>query len=117
MTIARFIRAAAVATAGALVSVGAAHAAPSLNFATGNVAAPSTAVTPVYYGPGYNPYYYPGYHPRRYYQPPYQPYYQQYPQQYYQPYYNNYGYDQGYRYRNPGGIYIRTPGLRLGIGF
>lgn len=117
MTITRLIRAAAVATAGALVTLGAAQAAPALNLATGATTSPATEATPVYHG-GYNTYYNPGYHYRPYYQPYYQPPYRPYYRPYYgNRYYNNYGYNQGYRYRNDGGIYIRTPGLRLGIGF
>lgn len=120
MNIARIARAAAaaVATAGALAAAGAANAAPALNLAADTGPAATTAATPVhhygsyhsrYYGTPYRPYYAPyGYAPYGYAPPP--------PPRHYAPYgYRPYGH---YGYSRPhSGVFIRTPGLRLGIGF
>jgi hypothetical protein len=118
MTIARIARAAAIATAGALATAGAASAAPALNLGADTGTSATAEATPVrhygsyhtgYYGTYYQPYYAPyGYAPYGYAPPP-RP-------RYYAPYgYAPYGH-YGYRRRHSG-VYIRTPGLRLGIGF
>jgi hypothetical protein len=114
------IFAAAILAGGAAVALAApsAEAAPALNLAppaAANAVSGKTAsaVTPVYYG--YNAYRYRRSHYRPYYRPQYRPYGYgygpyAYAPRYYQPYYRPY-------YRPRGGLYIHTPGLRLGIGF
>ena len=121
MQLARLLGAAVIASAGALGTAGAASATPAINLGTDATSTATSAATPVYhyggYGPyyngyyaqpyGYSPYYAPPPPPRRYYAP------------YYSPYsYSPYAYNGYYGYRRPhSGVYIRTPGLRLGIGF
>jgi hypothetical protein len=120
MKIARLARAAAAAgavlAAGAIATAGAAGAAPALNLGADTASPASSAATPVhhygtYHGGYYNNYYQPYYQPYGYAPYGYAP-----PPRYYAPYaYRPYGY---YGYRHPhSGLYIRTPGLRLGIGF
>ena len=117
MKIARIVRATAFAAAGALATVGAAGAAPALNLGADTANTEATAATPVtHYGYG-TPGYYQSNQYGTYYQPNYQPYYQPYyapPPRYYSPYgYNGYY----HRPRRHSGVFIRTPGLRLGIGW
>lgn len=121
MKIARIVRAAAIAAAGALAAAGAAQAAPALNFAADPAPTAKSEATPVHhYGSYHNGYYNQGYYQQPYYGPysyaPPPP-----PPRYYAPYSYGprYGYDgyHGYRHRPHGGLFIRTPGLRLGIGF
>jgi hypothetical protein len=124
MKIARIVRATAFAAAGALATAGAASAAPALNLGADTANTETTAATPVtHYGYG-TPGYYHSNQYGTYYQPQYQPYYQPYyappprPRYYGHPYgYNSYNGYNGYRSRPHGGVFIRTPGLRLGIGW
>jgi hypothetical protein len=116
MNIARIAGAAAIAAAGALATAGASQAAPALALGADTVDTAKSAATPVhhygYYHSGYyGTYYQPHYAPYGYAPPP--P-----PPRYYAPY--PYGYRHGYygyRPRPHGGLFIRTPGVRLGIGW
>lgn len=116
MNLARIARATAIVAAGAFATAGVAGAAPALNLGADTGSSATTAATPVHhYGSYHNNYYQPYYAPYGYAPPP-PP-----PPRYYAPYgYAPYGYrhDSYYGYRRPhSGVYIRTPGLRLGIGF
>jgi hypothetical protein len=118
MKIARIARAAAIATAGALAAAGAASAAPALNLGADIGAPAAHAVTPVHHYGSYHNNYYGNYHQPRYAPYGYAPYGYAPPPR--RRHYGNYGYRHrgNYGYRRPhSGLYIRTPGLRLGIGF
>jgi hypothetical protein len=113
MNIARIARAASLIVAGALATACAAEAAPTLALGADTADTAKSAATPVHHY---------GYYHRRHYNNYYQPYYAPYayapppPPAYYAPYPYRYGY-YGYRPHPQGGLFIRTPGVRLGIGW
>lgn len=97
MKLARIACAAAIAAVGAVATAGVAAAYHHSGYY-------STGPYGTYYQPQYRPYYQPYYAPA----PP--------PPRYYGHHGYPYGYNS-YRPRPHGGVFIRTPGLRLGIGW